>query len=184
MPELETLLREYGYAFLFLGSLLEGETTVALSGFAAHRGYMNLPAVIVVAGIGAAAGSQIWFHVGRIRGKAFLERRADWEPHVARFEALLDRWDVAVIFGFRFLYGIRMIGAAAIGASDISTLKFTLLNLIGAGAWAILVAGGGFYLGKAMEKVLSDMASYELWGFLALALAGLGLLVWRMRRRR
>lgn len=184
MLELEALVRQYGYAFVLVGSLAEGETTVALGGLAAHRGYLKLVWVIVIASVGAALGDQIWFHLGRARGKAFLERRPQWASAVARFEALLAKWDVVLILGFRFLYGMRLVGALAMGTSNVSTLKFTILNAVGAVLWAVLVAGGGYVLGKAMENVLGDVTTYEEWIFGALLVCGLGFGIWHGIRRR
>ena len=71
-----------------------------------------------------------------------------------------------MILGFRFLYGMRMLGAAALGVSGLSRLRFTLLNFVGAFFWALLTASAGFFFGKAVETTMGDMASYEQWVFL------------------
>ena len=184
MPELESLARQYGYLFVLIGSLVEGETAVALSGLAAHRGYLNLFSVIAVATVGATLGSQLWFHLGRARGQSILEKRPQWRQGVARFEALLERWDVVIILAFRFLYGIRTVGALAMGISPVSVFKFTALNFAGAAVWAVLVATGGYYLGKAMETILGSITSYEEWVFLGLLVVGLGFGGWRAWRKR
>jgi hypothetical protein len=36
-----TLIQNYGYVAVFLGTLLESETVLVLAGFAAHRGYLS-----------------------------------------------------------------------------------------------------------------------------------------------
>ena len=184
MPELESLVRQYGYWFVFVGSLIEGETAVVLSGLAAHRGYMDLFGVVGVATVGATLGTQVWFHLGRARGRAFLENRPQWREGVERFEALLDRWDVLIILGFRFLYGVRTVGAVAMGTSAVSVGKFTLLNFVGALVWSAAVATGGYFLGKAMEALLGSIASYEAWIFLALLALAAAFWGWRRWRRR
>jgi len=46
---LEELISTYGYAAIGIGTFLEGETILILVGFAAHRGYLELPWVIVFA---------------------------------------------------------------------------------------------------------------------------------------
>ena len=183
MPELESLVRQYGYLFVFIGSLIEGETAVVLSGLAAHRGYMDLFGVIGVATVGATLGTQVWFHLGRARGRAFLENRPQWREGVERFEVLLDRWDVLIILGFRFLYGVRTVGAVAMGTSAVSVGKFTLLNFVGALVWSAAVATGGYFLGKAMEALLGSIASYEAWIFLALLALAAAFWGWRRWRR-
>ena len=184
MGTLESLLREYGYGFVFAGSLLEGETTVALAGLAAHRGYLELLPVIVVATLGATLGDQIWFHVGRARGVEFLESRPEWRSGVARFESLLQRFDIFLILAFRFLYGMRLLGAVAMGTSPLGVLKFTILNFLGAVLWANLVAFGGYFLGQAIEALLGNIAAYEEWIFLGIVVIGAGFGGLRTLKRR
>ena len=46
---LESIVDTYGYLAVLLGTFLEGETILVLGGFAAHRGYLALPWVIVAA---------------------------------------------------------------------------------------------------------------------------------------
>jgi membrane protein DedA with SNARE-associated domain len=52
-----------------------------------------------------------------------------------------------MLLSFRFLYGIRSVTPFAIGMSEVSYLRFTLLNIIGAGIWAIAIASAGYYFG-------------------------------------
>ena len=49
MINLEILVSAYGYPALFIGTFLEGETILVIAGFLAHRGYLELPWVIVIA---------------------------------------------------------------------------------------------------------------------------------------
>ena len=184
MTTFESLLVEYGYYFVFACAFIEGESGILLAGIAAHRGYLQLGAVILVAAIGAALGDQLWFQLGRSQGKAFLQSKPHWQKGLARFEDLSERWGTPLILGFRFLYGMRMLGAAALGVSGVSQLRFTTLNFLGAFIWAFLMASAGFYFGKAVEATLGDMASYERGLFVALLVVGLGLAFrhWRANR--
>lgn len=49
MLSIASLIATYGYYALFLGTLLEGETVLVAAGYAAHRGLLELPWVIVIA---------------------------------------------------------------------------------------------------------------------------------------
>ena len=115
MPSIEALLHEYGYAFLFAGAVAEGETAVALAGVAAHRGYLDLSMVMLVAALGAALGDQLSFQLGRWKGRALLDSHPDWATKWERFRRLSERWGTWLILGFRFIYGMRVVGAAAFG---------------------------------------------------------------------
>ena len=46
---LESIVENYGYAALLVGTFLEGETILVIAGFLAHRGYLHLPWVFIVA---------------------------------------------------------------------------------------------------------------------------------------
>jgi membrane protein DedA with SNARE-associated domain len=43
---LASLIQEYGYAAVFAGTFIEGETVLIMAGFAAHRGYLVLPSIL------------------------------------------------------------------------------------------------------------------------------------------
>ncbi|HKN11092.1 MAG TPA: hypothetical protein VJ376_16670, partial [Pseudomonadota bacterium] len=51
--EFAPLIAKYGYAATFVGTLLEGETVLVVSGLAAHRGYLGMPQLFVVGAVGA-----------------------------------------------------------------------------------------------------------------------------------
>ena len=62
---LESIVDTYGYLAVLLGTFLEDETILVLGGFAAHRGYLALPWVIVAAFLGSLCGDQLFFFLGR-----------------------------------------------------------------------------------------------------------------------
>ena len=171
--DLSGLIEDHGYLGLVLGSFIEGETFVVLAGFAAYRGYLNLPLVIVVATLINFAWDQFYFWVGRRHGDWVLRRFASMQAKIDRMLARLERHDVSFIVAVRFLYGFRIAGPIAIGMSRVSWPRFFALNLLGAALWGALFAGLGYVFGNAMELVLDNLRKYEGWLFAALAVAGL-----------
>jgi len=85
---------ELGYAALFIGTLLEGETIVFLAGLAAHHGYLWFPAVVAVSVVGGFFSDKILFHVGRRYGERVYARFPGLAAKAPRVRALLLRWDV------------------------------------------------------------------------------------------
>lgn len=182
---LESLLIHYGYPILIIGTFLEGETVMVLAGVAAQMGYLSLDWVIVCGFSGTVLGDQIYFSLGRRHGKAFLARRPAWQQRSDRVFAILERHQNLLIVGFRFLYGIRTITPFTIGMSQVSYLRFTMLNLIGAGVWAVGIGLAGYYFGHAVEAVLGNIKQYEI-EVMSVIIIG-GALVWLLyyyRRRR
>jgi membrane protein DedA with SNARE-associated domain len=89
---------------------------------------------------------------------------------------LIERHQLLVILGFRFLYGLRTVSPFAIGMSDVPTRRYLVLNLIGAAVWAAAVSYLGYTLGEAAEALLGQIRRYEL-GIFA-AIAALGAILW------
>ena len=177
---LESAVIHFGYPAVLLGTFFEGEIILIMGGFAAHRGYLQLPLVILAAFTGSLLGDQVYFHLGRHRGTAFLSTRPGWAKRTARFTRLLDRHNVLVILIFRFLYGLRTVAPFAIGLSSVSAWKFTVLNMISAALWAAALGVLGFFFGHAMEAALDDIKRYEILVMCGLAL--LAAVIYAVRR--
>ena len=97
-----------------LGTALEGETILVVAGYLARRGSLHLPYVIAAAMFGTFIGEQVFVQLGRQSGKAFLARRPLWQAKADRVRNLLDRHRIALVVGFRFMYGLRIGGAGYI----------------------------------------------------------------------
>ena len=160
----------YGYAAVGIGAFLEGETFLVLGGFAAHSGYLELPWVIASAFTGALFGDQLYYNLGRLKGKAFLESRPTWKIKSERVFVLMERHQVWLILGFRFLYGLRVVTPFIIG-------------IVGTTIWATSITVLGFLFGNALEAIFGNIKKYEIWVLVVLALAGLAIWFFRFRRK-
>ena len=180
----ESLIIHYGYPLLFVGTILEGETFVIVAAFLAHRGYLSLPGVILVAFLGTFAADQFFFLLGRTQGTAFLAKRPGWQSGVARAQTLLQRYNVLLIIGFRFLYGLRTVMPLVIGMSGFSTRRFVALNALGALIWTVVMAALGYIFGQTLEVVLKDVRRYEVWVVLTLVLVGSAVGLYHFYRQR
>jgi membrane protein DedA with SNARE-associated domain len=175
---LESLIAKYGYVAILVGTFLEGETILVLGGFASHRGMLWLPGVILAAFVGSLISDQIFFFLGRWRGEAWLARRPQWRPGIERVRRLMNRYDVALMLGFRFLYGLRNVTPFALGLSDVSVARFVVFNAIGAAVWAVAIALLGWFVGEAAKQLLGHLERYERGVGLAIIAIGVGLWIW------
>lgn len=176
---LEDLIARYGYLAIFLGTLAEGETILVLGGFAAHRGMLSLPGVMLAAFAGSLASDQFFFYLGRRHGERLLARRPQWQPALARVRRLLDRYNTLVIVSFRFLYGLRNVTPFALGMSSVPTARFVALNILGAAVWAVAVALLGWVVGAAAKEMIGHLQRYERAVMAAIIAIGLLLWLWR-----
>ena len=161
MHVLVDLLQTYGYLIIFIGTILEGETVVVLGGFAAYEGHLFLPYVILVAIVGSVVGDQSFFYFGRRKGRSFLEKRPGWHARVLGTQRIFERHQNLLIFGSRFMYGFRTIIPIVLGTSRVSSLRFFLLNILGALVWTIFFAFGGYVFGHAIRGFLGDVHRVE-----------------------
>jgi len=176
------LLSTYGYLALFIGTFLEGETILIIAGFiASSTGALSLPLCILAAFLGSFAGDQTAFYIGRYN-KKFLEKRLQrWECRIEKVHRLLEKHQVLVLVSFRFFYGFRNITPFAVGTSNISPLRFFLLNGIGACIWAISFGVGGFYLGDVLERFLQETKWWVAGGLFAAIVIAWGVKTLRNR---
>lgn len=160
---LEYLIKTYGYLALLIGTFLEGETILVLGGFAAHLGYLKLPLVMAVAFLGSFSGDQVYFFIGRWRGKDLLSRHHGWQQRVDKVHCFLRRYHDLIMLGFRFVYGIRIMTPFVLGMNhQIKILRFVVFNALGALIWSVVVSAGGFLFGHALEGIMKDIRRYQI----------------------
>jgi membrane protein DedA with SNARE-associated domain len=173
------LVSTYGYLAIGIGTFLEGETILILGGFAAHQGYLDLPWVLVSAFLGTLFGDQLYYYIGRSKGQLLLNRRPKWQHKFKKVIALLQEHDALLIFGFRFLYGLRTVTPFVLGLSRVSPFRFSLFNILGAATWAIGIGFMGYIFGHTFELLMGDVKRYEIWIFIGLGL--IWIVVWIFR---
>jgi len=160
--DINYLLANYGYWAFFIGCLLEGETILILGGLAAHQHVLQWPQVMVWATLGGMIGDQILFWTGRYFGPRLMPRLHRQQATIDRVSGLIERYPTASIFSVRFLYGMRLIGPLVIGASRLSPMRFSIINLLGAAVWAVLFVTAGYWAGEFLEDLLGNLKPYRL----------------------
>lgn len=173
---LETLIAEYGYLAILIGTFLEGETIVILAGFAAHMGILELPWVIAAAVAGSFSGDQFYYYLGRRWGPRIIAKRLSWQEGAQKVYKHLHRHQYFLILTFRFYYGLRNVTPFAVGSAMVPRVRFFTLNLIGAVVWAIAFAYLGYLAGEAVKLLIDDVKRYEI--YLLGALVLIGFAVW------
>ncbi len=183
--DLPALVQSYGLWAVLVGTALEGETVLVLAGFFAHRGYMGFSAVVAVATVGAFAGDQFWFWLGRNRSAFVMKRFTGVGAAVSRLDPFVSRHPVLAAVCVRFLYGFRIAGPVALGMTTLRISVFALANAVGALIWASVVTGIGWFFGQAPTRLLDDVHRHEGWIALGIALLGfLAFVTYRLYWRR
>lgn len=171
---LQTLIENYGYPIILIGTFLEGEAVLVLGGFAAKLGYLDLPWVMLSAFVGTVCGDQLYFFIGRYHGKSLLAKHPKWQRRADWVNFYLERHQVLLILTFRFLYGVRTVTPFVIGMSGIKTGRFIVLHLMGAMLWVVVVGTAGYVFGRTVEIILGDVKEFEMYALGAIILISAG----------
>ena len=178
MPDGIALLSTWGYLGTFLavalgniGVPLPEETILALAGYAAQRGQLKLPAVLVVGVISAVVGDNIGYWLGRRYGRQAIERYGRWvfitPERLRKVSDFMTRHGALAVFAARFVAGVRFLAGPLAGAAGMSPGTFAVANLLGALLYVPYAVGIGYGisygLGDAIQR-LSGHAQFIMLG--------------------
>ena len=171
----ESLLAEFGYLAVFIGTFLEGEAILITAGFFASRGYLDVYVVAIIAFTGAYAGHIFWFWLGRVHGVKLLDRFPRMKRHLGKGIRVFERYGAAAIIITQWLYGLRITAAVIIGMSRITLLKFAIYEAVSCAIWAVAITLAGFYFGRAIEAVLGRVEHIEKYALLVIIVVAIGM---------
>jgi membrane protein DedA with SNARE-associated domain len=157
---MEKLIQDYGYFIIFFLTLLEGESVLFVGGFAAHQGFLNLEWVIVFAFVGSTLGDQFFFQLAKWKGASITSRFPVLARNYPRAQRLVQRFGSYIVLMARYMYGIRTPLVMICGAARMSTIRFTILNVLAAAIWAVSFGMAGYLLGRTAEIVIGDIGRY------------------------
>jgi membrane protein DedA with SNARE-associated domain/membrane-associated phospholipid phosphatase len=164
MEQILRLIEHYGYLVVFFGVMMEstgvplpGETILLASGFLAQRGHLDVGDAILFGILGAVAGDQLGYWVGREGGRPFVLRWGRYfrvtPERLSRAEAFFARHGGKAVFLARFFSGLRVFGALVAGISRMRWETFTLYNALGGTVWATAVVLVGYLVGGSIWLV-------------------------------
>lgn len=189
------LLLQYGLVLLFAAVAVEsagvpipGETALITAAFFARpeRHQWSLLSVIVVAAAGAIVGDNIGYWLGRLGGRALINR---WS-FAARYadkalppsERFFRRHGAKTVFFGRFIALLRVTAAWLAGISHMPWWKFFAWNAAGGIVWATAVSVLAYEAGRAVAETVNRYGVYGVGGLVVLGAIGFVVLrVWRNR---
>jgi len=158
----------------FLGLVLPGgDYLIFTAGLLCGTHYLDVPLLVLVAAmIGAAVlGDFTGFAKGKWLGPKLFntaDARIFKRSYLDKSKAFYEKYGMWAFITGRFLPVIRTIIPMLAGASGISWVRFSYLNIIGAVIWIGSLTPLGYYLGKAYPQLI-NYSIYLLFGFIVLA---------------
>ncbi len=161
----EAFIGKYGIIAVFIGTFLEGESVLIISGAMVSQSFLDPLYVWTAALLGAWTGHIVWFVIGKLFGKTSIDKIADRYNFSAKVQYIYDlisKNKVKTVVLLQYLYGVRMVGALTFGISDIKFEWFSIAELINCSIWAFIIGSIGFVLGKTVSA-FSHSAVYVVW---------------------
>ncbi|MEU6776928.1 DedA family protein [Streptomyces sp. NPDC046759] len=146
---------------LLIGFFLPGDSLLFTAGLlctgtSAGGVHLSLGPLLVAAAVGALAGSQCGFLLGRKAGGALLarSRSAKLREGARRAEELLERYGYAkAIVLARFIPVVRTVLNPMAGALAVPARTFTLWQVAGGLVWSLGLTLAGYALGSSIPNV-------------------------------
>jgi membrane protein DedA with SNARE-associated domain len=157
----EACIAKYGYIGIFIGTCLEGETTVLLGGIFSNLGYMSIWMVMLYAFAGTFAGDCAFFAIGRFFGKNIIERFDFIRSKVPLANRIIQKKGNLIIFMIRFLVGVRAVILILLGCTNLKMSKFLTYSVLNSIAWSVFISIIGFAFGEVILVFVSDINKYE-----------------------
>jgi len=158
----------------FLGLVLPGgDYLVFTAGLLCGTHYLDVPLLVLLTTMIATAvlGDFTGYAIGKWLGPK-LFNKADAlifkRSYLEKSKAFYEKYGMWAFITGRFLPVIRTIIPMLAGASGISLVRFSFLNVIGAVIWIGSLTPLGYYLGKAYPQLI-NYSIYLLFGFIVLA---------------
>ncbi|QJC38268.1 hypothetical protein GJU04_01830 [Enterobacteriaceae endosymbiont of Donacia marginata] len=152
------IMNHYGYLIILLGSLIEWETLIIISGMLAHKKILFLHKIIIITITGSVISNQVLFFIGKKYSKKFLSFLKDHNFKIQKYHNLMINYPYIFIIITRFIYGFRLISPITMGITNISNIKFFLLNIIGAIIWTIFFTITGYFFGEIISNWIKDFS--------------------------
>ena len=158
----------------FLGLVLPGgDYLIFTAGLVCGTHYLDIPLLVLVTAMIAAAvlGDFTGYAKGKWLGPKLFNKadaRIFKRSYLDKSKAFYEKYGMWAFITGRFLPVIRTIIPMLAGASGMSLVRFSYLNVIGAVIWIGSLTPLGYYLGKAYPQLI-NYSVYLLLGFIVLA---------------
>jgi membrane protein DedA with SNARE-associated domain len=195
MMKLQPYLDQYGYWAVFTAVLVEdfgvpmpGEAMLIAGSLLASQGHMQLVRLLFTAWIGAVAGDNIGYAIGRFGGRALVARYGHYvlisQKRLESAEVFFRRYGGAVVVVARFFEVLRQFNGLVAGIVEMGWWRFLPYNAFGAALWVSFWGMLFYHLGENVSWFESSFRKMELLVLVGLAVTAAGFAIYSLLRRK
>ncbi len=168
---------------------IPSEIVLALSGYLAERGQLNIVWVVLAATLGALLGALVLYGLAAVFGE---DRARRWLTRLPLVEASdfdnasawFHRHGHGVVFFGRFVPIVRSLVSLPAGAQRMPLTQFVLLTGLGSLLWNCALVGAGYAFGTQYDRVEQYMGYLDYVIYLAVAAIVAWFVARKLRQRR
>jgi membrane protein DedA with SNARE-associated domain len=194
LAHLAPLLEHYGYLAVGVlvcldngGIPVPGQTILVAAAVYAGTGRLDFAGVLAVAVAAAVVGDTLGYVIGRVGGRAFVERWGRYvlltSARLARAEDFFGRHGAAVVTWGRFVDVLRQTNGIIAGTVGMPWRRFMAFNVLGAVLWAGVWGGLGYAAGANVGTIYAAVVRSQLLVLAVLAALVVALVIRHLLRR-
>ena len=152
---LGVLLFVFAESGLFFGFFLPGDSLLFTAGFLASQGLLPAWPLFLGAFVAAVLGDNVGYSFGKHIGIGLFSKDKSFffnkkYPEQARL--FYEQHGKRAIIIARFIPIVRTFAPIVAGVGLMEYRPFFFYNILGAGLWTLLIAGGGMFLGRVLPN--------------------------------
>lgn len=188
-------LEVYSYWLIFgmvlaecLGIPIPSYPALILAATMVKTMHFSLGGLVAVAALAGLLGDQVWYILGRVRGRSVLQFLCSItlnpDSCVSRTENIFVRHGLRSLLVAKFVPGLSTVGPPLAGMLKVSPMRFVLWDLAGILLWASSAITLGVIFRTQVEWLLAMLAALGRLSFLIVMVLLAGWLVYKWIERR
>ncbi len=172
-----SIIGEFGYLGIFLGMTIESsffpfpsEIILIPAGALIAKGEMLFIPVFLAGLFGSLIGALINYFLAMYLGRAIIDLLISKYGKIffisrktlQKSDIYFEKYGEITTFIGRLIIGIRQLISIPAGFSRMNLFKFCLYTCLGAGLWALILIGIGFFFGSNIDPFLKIIVSSSL----------------------
>ncbi|WP_345993359.1 DedA family protein [Sulfurimonas sp. HSL-1716] len=153
MEDMLSNIATYGYIGLFIYSLGGGFVALVAASVLSYMGKMDLATSMAIAFTANVIGDNLLFYLARNQKTAMHDYLRKHRRKLALAHLKMKQYGSWIILIQKFIYGIKTLIPIAIGLTKYDVKKFTILNILSAIVWTLVVGFASYFSGNAIVKL-------------------------------